>query len=75
MLMPANMSASDKTSEFQVGFILRGGIPLLLNMLSTNSFLVTADIPTKRYGSALISYTVTSHLITLLKFPLSDRHT
>jgi hypothetical protein len=46
--MPANLSASEKTSEFQLGFILRGGIPLLLNMLSANSFLITADIPTKR---------------------------
>ncbi len=74
MLMPANMSASDKTSEFQLGFILRGGIPLLLNMLSTNNFLVMADIPTKRYGSALI-FCFETHLITLLKFALSDRHT
>lgn len=47
--MPANVSASDKTLDFQLGFILRGGIPLLLSMLSTNGFLVTADIPTKRY--------------------------
>lgn len=46
--MPANMSASDKTLEFQLGFILRGGIPLLLNMLSANTFLAAADIPTKR---------------------------
>ncbi|KAK4027909.1 probable ubiquitin carboxyl-terminal hydrolase FAF-X [Daphnia magna] len=48
LLMPANMSASDRTSDFQLGFILRGGIPLLLKMLSANSFLSTADIPTKR---------------------------
>jgi hypothetical protein len=46
--MPANMSASERTSEFQLGFILRGGITLLLNMLSAKSFLATADIPTKR---------------------------
>ena len=48
------MSASEKSSEFQLGFILRGGIPLLLNMLSTNSFLGTADIPTKRYAFILL---------------------
>ena len=50
LLMPANMSAWEKSSEFQLGFILRGGIPLLLNM---HSFLGTAGIPTNRYSFIL----------------------
>lgn len=49
LLMPANMTVSEKTLDFQAGFIFKGGIPLLLNMLSSNTFLASADVPTKRY--------------------------
>ena len=50
LLMPANVSAWEKSSEFKFGFILRGGIPLLLIM---HSFLGRAEIPMKRYSFIL----------------------
>lgn len=48
--MPANSLASDKITDFQLGFILNRGIPLLFGMLRNGSFLSSADIPTRRYA-------------------------
>ncbi len=55
--MPANSTASDKILDFQLGFILNGGIPMLLKMLSSSKFLNAADIPTQTYfpNSSLFS--------------------
>lgn len=46
--MPASPSSADKMLDFQLGFILRGGIPLLLDMLTKNLFLSSADTSTQR---------------------------
>ena len=48
MLMPANVSTFEKLSDVQFGFVQKGGLTLLMKLLSSFDFLISADYPTKR---------------------------
>ena len=72
LLMPANFPTSEKALDFQFGFIHCGGIPLLLSMISKNSFLAVADIPTKRY-TLIDQKSITGIVLTGLFTPHASR--
>ncbi|KAG2456362.1 USP9X hydrolase, partial [Polypterus senegalus] len=67
LFMPASGILGDDASDFQYNFLKSGGLTLVLNMLTRNNFIPSADMETRR-GAYLNVLKIAKLLLTAVGF-------